>query len=138
MALRDQELQRAVEFLRAHFDSYEQLQVLRLVAGGRDRSWTAAAVAQELDLVEPEAARALDHLCARNLLDIRISGQLHFRYNPGSEEVGRQADAFLRALDRDPVTLARMMAEHQREQERSAALRAFTDAFLLRGRKHDG
>jgi hypothetical protein len=122
-------------FLRDHLDSYDEIRVFRLLARSGDRSWTAAAVAVELGIDHHAASRALDALCARNLLDIRIGGELVFRYAPGSESLRREAESFLREMDHDPLAAAKVIAEHLRERERSAALRAFTDAFLLRGKK---
>ena len=132
------ELERASEFLRAHLDNYEQLLILQLVARTRERTWTAEAVARELRLSPSEVAGALDCLCARNLLDIRISGELNFRYSPGSEELRARTEAFLSLLAREPVAMAKVMLEHQRTRERSTALQAFVDAFMLRGRGKHG
>lgn len=132
------EFQRASEFLRAHLDSYEQLQILQLLARARDRTWTAEDVARALQLPPSEVAGALDHLCARNLLDIRISGELNFRYSPGSEDLRTRAEAFLSLLAQEPVAMAKVMLEHQRTRERSTALQAFVDAFMLRGRGRHG
>jgi hypothetical protein len=133
-----EDLERASGFLQAHLDSYAQMEVLRLLARAKERSWTAEAVARELRLAPAEAAAALDHLCARNLLDIRISGGLHFRYSPGSDDLKARAEAFLAVLARDPVAVSRLMADHQCARERSAGLQAFIDAFVLRGRGKNG
>jgi hypothetical protein len=122
-------------FLHDHLDTYEEILVFRLLAGSGDRSWTAKAVALELGIPDEAASAALDALCARNLLDIRIGEEMVFRYAPGSESLRRDADAFLREMERDPLATARAIADHLRERERSAALRAFTDAFLWGGKK---
>lgn len=126
-------------FLRDHLESYEGIQIFRLLARSKDRPWTAKAVAQELGIDEEASSRALDQLTAANLLDIRIGGELVFRYAPGSEKLRAGAEAFLREMEKDPLAAAKAIADHLRERERSAALRAFTDAFLVVGKKkNDG
>lgn len=126
------DLERAARFFHAHLDSDAQVQVLRLLAMARDHSWTAADVSRDLGVPVAEAAAALDQLCAHNLLDVRIGGELHFRYCPGAEELRDDAETFLRVLEQKPLELAKLIAERRRERERTAALRAFVDAFLLR------
>ncbi|HEY8209500.1 MAG TPA: hypothetical protein VIG99_18555 [Myxococcaceae bacterium] len=133
------EVERAARFFQVNLDGDVRVQVLRFLAAATDHSWTADSVARELGVASAEAAKALDHLCTRNLLDVRISAELHFRYNPGSEALRDEATAFLDVLDHKPLELAKRLAEQRQEQERAAALQVFVDAFLLRNQeKKDG
>ena len=118
----------SAEFVARHLRSLEDLQVLMTCIEGRDRWWDAAAVARELGISATAARHALDHLARGNLLDIRITGDVRYQFNPGTAELHGAALAFATAYRANPVPLVQIVAGSARR-----SVRDFADAFRIRG-----
>ena len=116
------------EFVARHLRSLEDLQVLMTCIEARDRWWDAAAVARELGISATSARHTLDHLARGNLLDIRITGDVRYQYNPGTAELNAAALACAAAYRTNPVPLVQMVAGSARR-----SVRDFADAFRIRG-----
>lgn len=116
-------------FLADHITTAEQLELLVRLVDGRDRWWDAAAAARELGISERDAHAALDHLAKQNLLDIRITAEVRYQFQPGSEALRAAALASAEALRRRPMKVFEAIAGRRR------AARDFADAFRLR--RHD-
>jgi hypothetical protein len=114
-------------FLERRIESVEQLEVLLLLYQFADRSWNAAAVAEALRLLRPAAARSLEALGRRDLLDVRIGDDMWYRFSPATPEltatVRQVADAYREY--RTPV-MAFVTARRRRP------LQDFADAFRIR------
>ena len=94
----------------------------------RDRWWDAAAVAQRASLNASAAMRALDHFVRANLLDIRISDAVRYRFHPGTEDLTMLATAFAAAYHENPVAVVKLVAR----SGVSDSVRDFADAFRLK------
>ena len=71
-------------FLRDHIRTVDDLCLLAAVAGAPDRWWDEASVAADL-LIDSAVARALlEHLAAHNLLEIRVTDDVRYRFHPGT------------------------------------------------------
>jgi DNA-binding MarR family transcriptional regulator len=115
------------EFLAAHIDSVEQLEVLLLLHHAPDQSWTADAVAKVLYSQPASVARRLASLAQHQLLDEKPGSPPAYRYAP--TPASRDA-------------LVRLLAEVYRERRVAVIsaiasrpmdnVRAFSDAFLFR------
>lgn len=114
-------------FVAAHVRTLDELQLLMAIVQSEDRWWDADAAAREFGMAVPEARAALDHLAARNLLDIRIGEDLHYRFRPGTPELGEAARAAAETYRHRPLDVARLV---QRPEHRS--VRDFADAFRIR------
>lgn len=114
-------------FIARHLRSPEDLEVLILVVTTPERGWTAAAVASELRISGASAQATLEHLCGRNLLDVRISENLLYRFNPGTEALGRAVEELLTAYRDSRLAVTAAVADAA-----SARLREFADAFRVR------
>jgi len=75
---------------------------------------------------EAEARAALEHLAARNLLDIRIGRDLRYQFRPGTLELREAARAAAEAYRRHPIDLARLVSPERR------SITDFADAFRIR------
>ena len=75
-----------------------------------NRWWSANALALELSLSIADAQRHLEHLTSLNLLDVRVSDSVLYRYHPGTPElanlVDQVADAHAEHRDLIIATLA--------------------------------
>jgi hypothetical protein len=115
------------DFARQYIGSLEDLQVLMTCLDGRDRWWDAATMGREIGIGTTTARRALDHLARGNLLDIRITGDVRYQFNPGTEELLTAAQAFAAAYRSNPVAVVQLVAGTARR-----SVRDFADAFRIR------
>jgi hypothetical protein len=99
-----------------------------LCIDNRDRWWDAPAVARTLSIAESRARRILDQLARSNLLDIRITDAVRFRFAPGIQELERQAAAFAVAYHNNPADVVKLIAR----TTVADSVRDFADAFRIR------
>lgn len=116
------------EFIAAHLRTVDDLHLLVAVWCEPDRWWDAAAVARELMIEGDDARQLLEHLAARNLLDIRVTADVRYQYRPGTPYLAEAADACVDAYRRKPAAVWRAFAG----QRGTRALREFADAFRIR------
>jgi hypothetical protein len=114
-------------FVRDHLRSLEQLELLLLLLEDETRWWSAEAAARELWTSAAAAAARLEEMSKRNLLGVRISDQLYFRYAPVSPTLDAAVRETARAYKEKPVAVA--AAIHSQPVDE---IRAFADAFRLR------
>jgi hypothetical protein len=120
-----------VEFATAHLRNLEDLRVLLTCLEARDRWWDAAGMARELGIGASAARRSLDHLARGNLLDIRITGDVRFQFNPGTPALDSAAVACAAAYRANPIAIVQLVADSARR-----SVRDFADAFRIRGNDH--
>jgi predicted ArsR family transcriptional regulator len=120
-------------FLADDVGSVERLDLLLFLYRQAQRWWSAQSLAGELEMPAETVQLHLEHLSARNLLDVRITEAVVYRYKPGREELAELVEEAVRAqyLHRDTVVaaLAQPLAD---------SARLFADAFQLRKGKRDG
>jgi hypothetical protein len=119
------------EFARSHIGSIEELRVFVVCVDHPQRWWSAAALAREVAQAVTNTQIALERLARRNLLDIRITDDVRYRFRPGTQDLEAQALAFAAAFRQDPVTVIQFVSRRTRRD----SLRDFADAFRIR--KHD-
>ena len=120
-----------VDFTTQYASTLDDLQVLMTCLEGRDRWWDAQGMARELGIGISAARRALDRLAGRNLLDIRITGDVRYQFNPGTPELETAALACASAYRTNPVAVVQLVAGGSRR-----SLRDFADAFRFRDDGH--
>lgn len=121
-------------FLTESIGSVERLTLLLFLHRHAARWWAAPALAEELEMPADTVQSHLEHLGARNLLDVRIAESVIYCYKPGREELSALVEEVARAhyLHRDDVVAALA-------PRRAGSARLFADAFQLRkGKKRDG
>lgn len=112
-------------FVSDHIRSLEELQLLMAVMHAPERWWDAATAARELILPVGTARRALDHLAAHNLLDIRITGDVRYQFRPGTDALRASAQACVEAYDAQPQAVVELV-------KGTTPARDFSDAFRIR------
>ncbi|MFL6234184.1 MAG: hypothetical protein ACJ76N_13700 [Thermoanaerobaculia bacterium] len=120
-------------FLTDGVGSVERLTLLLFLHRHPTRWWAAQALAAELAMPADTVQVHLEHLSARNLLDVRIAEAVIYCYKPGREDLAGLVEETARAhyLHRDAVTA--VLA-----QRRAGSARRFADAFQIRKGKRDG
>lgn len=114
-------------FLDHYIESYGQLQVLLLLSKEAGRTWTGAAVAQELRTNESAAQKCLDELTARGLAVASSDKPRSYQYKPSSPELGQAVAALSAAHATYHLRIIALIYERPAEK-----LRAFADAFKIR------
>ena len=120
-------------FLTDSIGSVERLNLLLHLHRYPTRWWAAQALAAELEMPADTVQTHLEHLSARNLLDVRIAESVIYCYKPGREELSALVEEVARAhyLHRDEV--AAVLA-----QRLTGSARLFADAFQIRKGRRDG
>lgn len=122
--MESRKLPRRVEaFVERHFATAAQVQVLLLLHGDRERSWTAEAIARELRIDPDHAELLLAPLAESGLL--RKNGG--YRYHPRSPRLSDDADAFVALYSTYRVAIIQHIFSKPRR-----SLRDFSDAFRLK------
>ena len=121
-----------VAFVSEHARTLAELQLLMLLIDSGDRWWDAASAARESGMTVAEARRGLDFFGSRNLLDIRITGDVRYQYRPGTPELRDRAAACAAEYRTRPLDLAQLVSGPS-----PISVRDFADAFRLR-RNQDG
>ena len=119
------------DFALTHFGSVEDLRVFITCVDHPHRWWNATAVAHHLSITESGARLALERFARGNLLDIRISDDVRYRFKPGTDELEAQAWAFAAAFRHDPVAVVQFVSR----SATSDSVRDFADAFRIK--RHD-
>jgi hypothetical protein len=114
-------------FIATHVQTLEQLEVLLLMMHSPDRWWDAHAIAGAVGILEDTARRILDRLAARNLLAIRITGDVRYQFQPGESSLAEAA-----RLTADTYRTNRLGVLQLVTEARRRSLRAFADAFRIR------
>jgi hypothetical protein len=117
-----------VQFARSHIRTIEDLDVFIVCVDHRDRWWDAVEIARKVLITESAAMRALDHFAKANLLDIRISDAIHYRFHPGTEDLASRAAVFTAAYRKNPTGLVKFIAR----SDISDNVRDFADAFRIK------
>lgn len=120
------------DFLDHTVESYEQLEVLLLLCRERGQSWSAEAVGGKLRISTLVAAKALDDLMRARLVDhLSVGKQSNFAFRPASTRMARTVEELLHVYDENPLTVIHLMNNRAINRVRSAAAKAFADAFVI-------
>src|SRR5687768_11852260 len=99
----------AMSFALDHLRDLHDLQLFIALMNASDRWWDARAAARELQVPDGVARAALEHLAGRNLLEIRVRGEVRYRFRPGSEELRQRSLAFAKAFGANPLEVERAL-----------------------------
>jgi hypothetical protein len=113
-------------FIRQYTDSVDKLELLTSMIESPDRWWDAASAAQMLGTTAGVARRILERFAAQNLLEIRVTGDVRYRYQPGDPQLEATGCEFAAAYRANRLAVLRLVTG---ERER---LRDFADAFRIR------
>ena len=117
-----------MNFAQSHVHSVEALEVLVLCVDHRERWWDASTVADRLSITRSRARQILDAFARSNLLDIRISDAVRFRFEPGIQELEQEAVSLAVAYHSNPADVVKLVAR----ATVADSVRDFADAFRIR------
>ena len=117
-------------FLTSHVRSIEALEVLLLVHREAERWWSADSLAAELGMHPATAAARLENMASHNLLDVRISDGIFYRYGPVSPALDGAVRATAETYQRTPVAVTMALYSPPMDD-----IRRFADAFRIRKRE---
>jgi len=120
-------------FLAAYIVSIEQLETLLLVQREPERWWSAEMVAAELRSSTGASAERLEEMASKNLLDVRISDDLFYRYAPVSPSLAEAVLETARAYKESPVAVTTVIYSRSLDE-----IRGFAEAFRIRKRREEG
>jgi len=125
--------------LHDRIETYEQLEILRLLHRNRVDTWTAERIAQQLNLTPTLVSSALDGLCANAFVKARSvlhDGAMAYALAPPPR--GETLARLVEVYEEQPIEIIKLMSANAIERVRTAALRAFADAFVLHKGKDNG
>lgn len=126
-------------FLREHIESYEQLELLLIVRADRESRWTEGSLGTRLRLSPSPVRAALDRLAAAGFVERQAhSGEDSYAYVCQSEETEATIAQLAASYREYPIPIIKLMSANAIERLRTAALRTFSDAFVLRKGKDRG
>ena len=91
-------------------ESPRQLELLVAMAEQPSRTWTERDVANWFAITPWQAARELERLCARNVLEVRIGTSVNYRFAPGREDLAEAVHALVAAYRARPAMVAGLVA----------------------------
>lgn len=121
-------------FLIDDIVSVERLDVLLFLFRHAQRWWPAQKLSAELEMPVDAIQSHLEHLSARNLLDVRIAESVIFCFKPRSEELERLVEAVARAHFQERDAVVSVLAQRQPAGD----ARLFAEAFRIRKGRRDG
>jgi hypothetical protein len=125
--------------LHEHIESYEQLEMLLLMRGDKATSWTEATLSERLHVALSLTQAALEGLESAGLVEARAhEGGKHYSYLCQSDDVETTINRLAAAYRDNPIPIVKVMSANSLERLRTAALRTFADAFILRKDKDRG
>jgi hypothetical protein len=88
------------EFVARFLPGVEHLETFIVLQRNTTRTWSPADMAIELRIQESTAADVLERLASDNFLDVKISNEILYRFNPATSaleaQASRCADYYLR------------------------------------------
>jgi hypothetical protein len=115
-------------FIRERLPSAEQLQILLLLHGDRERSWTAPEVAAQLGTPPESTAMRLFLLASNGILGFESSGVPRYRYAASDSETDGLIKEVVRAYEEDQSAVLELVGGATGVDP----LRSFSDAFKLK------
>lgn len=121
-------------FLTDDIISVERLDVLLFLYRHAKRWWAAQKLSAELEMPADAVQSHLEHLSARNLLEVRIAESVIFCYKPVSEELAQLVEAVASIHYRQRDAVVGVLTGHQPTD----GARLFAEAFHFRKGKRNG
>src|SRR5690348_5512831 len=121
------------KFLCEHILSYEQLELLLVMRAEQGAYWTQDMLCARLSLTASLVGAALEGLKSERLIQAReCTRGKDYRYLCQSDDIEVAIARLAAAYRENPVPIVKLMSASAIERLRTAALRAFSDAFILR------
>lgn len=121
-------------FLTDAIVSVERLDTLLFLYRHANRWWAAQKLSAELEMPADAVQSHLEHLSARNLLEVRIAESVIFCYKPASEELSRLVEAVASTHYHHRDAVVSVLTGHQPTD----GARLFAEAFHFRKGRRNG
>jgi hypothetical protein len=121
------------DFIVWYLPNVEHLEVFMVLHQHSAQFWSAAEIAEELRIPEGTAGDVLERLASNNFLDIKISNDILYRFNPAAAHLTAMADKCAEFYTRDRIAVINLVTARGLD-----AIRNFAEAFRLRKGKADG
>jgi hypothetical protein len=109
----------------------DEIEALTAMSNAPGRWWDAKLMCRELGVPVSLARSILDHLAGLNLLDIRVTDEVRYKFQPGTPELNQMASRVVSLYRTNRAALMRGISRGARR-----GVLDFADAFRLR--KNDG
>ena len=119
---------RVAAFIASNFTSVDDLEALSALMEAPDRWWDADSVSTEVRMTPRDAALALERLAGQNLLEVRLTNDVRYQFNPGAEGLVQAARDAIDAYRADPASVMRIIYSELR------GIQDFADAFRIKRR----
>jgi predicted DNA-binding transcriptional regulator YafY len=117
------------EFIDAHVRSIAHLELLILLLRTPEKHWSAQAIATEIGVPQKTAETMLDALCSAGLCDVKLGGEVLYRYAPANDDLRRSAER---------VAHARVAVLQHIFSNPPSSIQDLADAFRIKRRPKDG
>ncbi len=125
--------------LRDHIESYEQLELLLLLRADRGCLWTEEDICARLKLAGTLVSGALQGLQSMGFAEVRPqSAAKRYIYRVQADDLEATIERLAQAYRQQPIPIVKLMSANAIERLRTAALRTFADAFILKKDKNRG
>jgi hypothetical protein len=98
-----------VQFIRATFETIDQLRILLLLQASPERAWHPAAISAYLHVQQDVVQNSLDMLCQKGCIALPDDPEPRYRYQPANAEIAQQISAVVEFDRTRPVTLIRLI-----------------------------
>ena len=119
-------------FIAEQIDSVAQLELLLLLHGNPEKSWSAAEAAVKLCTAVEMTATLLAELTQRGLLSVAEAPQLRYSYAPRDKPLGQLVSDLAQLYHERRVTVITLIYAQPVDK-----LRSFADAFRIRQDKKE-
>ena len=114
-------------FIADHLLSINEMEVLTAMIETPHRWWDARLIYGELGVPVPAARELLDRLAALNLLDIRFTDEVRYRFRPGTAELTQTMSRLVASYRANHAAVVRAISPSAPRR-----VRDFADAFRFR------
>jgi hypothetical protein len=121
------------EFVTRFLPSVEHLETFIALQGNTTKSWSPTDIAAELRIHESTAADVLEQLASDNFLDVKISNEILYRFNPATAALDEAASRCAEFYVRERIAMINVVTAAP-----LTPLREFAEAFRIKKRRNDG
>jgi hypothetical protein len=115
------------DFVARFLPTVEHLETFIALRRNTTKSWNAAEVSAELRIPESTAADVLERLASENFLDVKISNEILYRFNPATADLDRAATRCAEFYVRERIAMINLVVTSS-----LGPLHDFAEAFRLK------
>jgi hypothetical protein len=97
------------DFVARFLPSVEHLETFIVLRRNTTKSWSAQDLAAELRIPQSAAGDVLERLASDNFLDVKISNEILYRFNPATEALESSAAACADFYLRERITMINLV-----------------------------